>query len=201
MRKFILIAALVLVSATAQAGVTRGLTLASNDEPAAAEQPKAVEAPKAAEAPKYVERPRLLRPPNSRRPTRPEPSPTRTPNRSRLKSRSASASRPKRASSPNCIATAFIGKPPMYSARIPARSRPLAGSSLSRIFCRYVKQFTEEYCDRDNIRCEPTYGRHPCHHPAIRGQRKAASVGSEFFERCLYRCLFCSPWPARSSAI
>jgi hypothetical protein len=57
MRKFILIAALVLASATAQAGVTRGLTLASNDEPAVAGQPKAVEAPKAAETPKYVERP------------------------------------------------------------------------------------------------------------------------------------------------
>jgi hypothetical protein len=56
MRKYILIAALVLVSATAQAGVTRGLTLASNDEPAVAEQPKAV-APKAVEAPKYVDRP------------------------------------------------------------------------------------------------------------------------------------------------
>jgi hypothetical protein len=51
MRKYILIAAMVLVSATAQAGVTRSLTLASNDEPAAAVQPKAVEAPK------YVDRP------------------------------------------------------------------------------------------------------------------------------------------------
>jgi len=74
MRKFILIAALVLASASAQAGVTRSLTMASNDEPAAsAEQPKAsdvkasevkaVEAPKAVEAskpvevPKYVDRP------------------------------------------------------------------------------------------------------------------------------------------------
>ena len=57
MRKFILIAALVLVSATtAQAGGTRGLTLASNDEPAAAEQPKA------AEAPKYVDRPAAINP-------------------------------------------------------------------------------------------------------------------------------------------
>jgi hypothetical protein len=36
MGKFLLIAALVLVSATAQAGVTRGLTLASNDGAAAA---------------------------------------------------------------------------------------------------------------------------------------------------------------------
>jgi hypothetical protein len=63
MRKFILIAALVLVSASAQAAGMRGLTLASNDEPSAVEQPKAAEAPKAVEAtkpveaPKYVERP------------------------------------------------------------------------------------------------------------------------------------------------
>jgi hypothetical protein len=51
MRKFILIAAMVFVSATAQAGGTRTLiTQASNDEPAATEQ-------KAVEAPKYVDRP------------------------------------------------------------------------------------------------------------------------------------------------
>ena len=50
MRKFILVTAMVLVSATAQAR-TRGLTLASNDEPVAAEPQKPVEAPK------YVERP------------------------------------------------------------------------------------------------------------------------------------------------
>jgi hypothetical protein len=55
MRKLILVAAMVLASATAQAGVSRGLTLASNDEAPAAEPAKAVEAPK--EAPKYVERP------------------------------------------------------------------------------------------------------------------------------------------------
>ena len=55
MRKFVLIAAMVLVSATAQAGASRSLTLASNDEVTAAEQPKAAEAP--VEAPKYVERP------------------------------------------------------------------------------------------------------------------------------------------------
>ena len=55
MRKFILMAAMVLASATAQAGASRSLTLALNDEPAAAEPAKAVEAPK--EAPKYIERP------------------------------------------------------------------------------------------------------------------------------------------------
>jgi hypothetical protein len=49
MRKFILIAALVLVSATAQAETKRGLTVASN-EPAATET-------KAAETPKYAARP------------------------------------------------------------------------------------------------------------------------------------------------
>jgi len=66
MRKFILIAAMVLVSASAQAGPSRNLTLASNDEPVAVEQPKAVQDKavpdkavddKAVETPKYVERP------------------------------------------------------------------------------------------------------------------------------------------------
>jgi hypothetical protein len=50
MRKFILIAALVLVSATAQAGTRRGLTVASNEQ-------TATEAAKAVEAPKYAARP------------------------------------------------------------------------------------------------------------------------------------------------
>jgi hypothetical protein len=55
MRKFILIAAMVLASATAQAGASRGLTLASNDEVTAAEQPKSADTP--VETPKYVARP------------------------------------------------------------------------------------------------------------------------------------------------
>ena len=67
MRKFVLIAAMVLISANAQAGVSRGLTMASNDDPAvAAEQPKAAEAPQAeapkADAPKFVERPAAVDP-------------------------------------------------------------------------------------------------------------------------------------------
>ena len=63
MRKFILITAMMLASATAQAGSTRSLTLASNEPPAAAQpvEQKAVEAPKAGqaatEAPAYVARP------------------------------------------------------------------------------------------------------------------------------------------------
>jgi hypothetical protein len=67
MRKFILIAAMVLASATAQAGQSRSLTLAANDDQpaAAADQAKdqvkdtvtPVETPKAAEAPKFVDRP------------------------------------------------------------------------------------------------------------------------------------------------
>ena len=65
MRKLILIAAAVLASATAQAGSSRNLTMAANDQPAAAEAPKATdkatdkgtEQPAASEAPKYVERP------------------------------------------------------------------------------------------------------------------------------------------------
>jgi hypothetical protein len=55
MRKLVLIAAMVLVSATAQAGASRGLTLASNDEVTAAEQPKSAETP--VETPEYVARP------------------------------------------------------------------------------------------------------------------------------------------------
>jgi len=65
MRKFILIAALVLASASAQAAGSRSLTLASSEdqttvtgEPAKpAEAPEAVEAAKPTETPKYVDRP------------------------------------------------------------------------------------------------------------------------------------------------
>jgi hypothetical protein len=60
MRKFVLVAAMVLASATAQAGASRGLTLASGDEPAVAEQPKAVEAPKSVETPKPAEAPNYV---------------------------------------------------------------------------------------------------------------------------------------------
>ena len=54
MRKFILVAALVLVSATAQAGTTRGLTVASS-EATATETTNAVEAPKYAARPAAVD--------------------------------------------------------------------------------------------------------------------------------------------------
>jgi hypothetical protein len=75
MRKFVLIAAMVLVSATAQAGQSRGLTVATAEQPAASTQPAAAEpakvqtaqtpetvAPAAApaETPKYVERPAVV---------------------------------------------------------------------------------------------------------------------------------------------
>jgi hypothetical protein len=58
MRKLILVAALVLVSASAQAGGTRSLTLASSDQTATAQQPNAQQ-PNAAEAPQAVARPSL----------------------------------------------------------------------------------------------------------------------------------------------
>jgi hypothetical protein len=48
MRKFILITALVLVSASAQAGITRGLTLASSEPSVTVEPSKAAEAPTSA---------------------------------------------------------------------------------------------------------------------------------------------------------
>ena len=71
MRKFILITAMVLISATAQAAGPRGLTLASNEDPLAAIPAQAVEPKPAdakpvdvkpaesqpAETPKYVDRP------------------------------------------------------------------------------------------------------------------------------------------------
>ena len=76
MRKFVLVAAMVLASATAQAGAMRSLTLASSERPAeqpkvseqkpveqkAVEQkpvetPKAIEAPVVSEVPKFVARP------------------------------------------------------------------------------------------------------------------------------------------------
>ena len=57
MRKFILIAAMVLVSATAQAGVSRGLTIASNDD-----QPAATDQAKPAETPTYVAQPAAVTP-------------------------------------------------------------------------------------------------------------------------------------------
>jgi len=55
MRKFILIAAMVLVSATAQAGASRSLTLAAGEEPVVAQQPKPTEAAKTVEATKPAE--------------------------------------------------------------------------------------------------------------------------------------------------
>jgi hypothetical protein len=64
MRKFMLITAMVLVSATAHAGGQRSLTLASSDEPAKSVDTKPAEARPAetppAEAPKYVERPAVV---------------------------------------------------------------------------------------------------------------------------------------------
>jgi hypothetical protein len=74
MRKFMLITAMVLVSATAHAGGQRSLTLASSDEPAKSVETKAVDTKPAdvnpaeakpaeappAEAPKYVKRPAVV---------------------------------------------------------------------------------------------------------------------------------------------
>jgi hypothetical protein len=57
MRKFILVAALVLISATAQAGVSRGLTIASNDE-----APASTDQAKPSKTPTYVARPAAVTP-------------------------------------------------------------------------------------------------------------------------------------------
>jgi hypothetical protein len=64
MRKFMLITAMVLVSATAHAGGQRSLTLASSDEPAKSVETNAVDTKPAetpaAEVPTYVERPAAI---------------------------------------------------------------------------------------------------------------------------------------------
>jgi hypothetical protein len=122
MRKSILIVAMVLMSATAQAAPSRSLTLALNDGPAAAVQPKAVEPPNLPRHPKLPKRSRpkrrnLSNGPRWSIPRRPPTSrsPPMRPSRSRLKarrpqSRSTIATRARRASLANCIATAFTGK-------------------------------------------------------------------------------------------
>jgi hypothetical protein len=85
MRRVILVTALVLLSALAQAGPSRGLVLVSNDEPVVAEQSKTADAPKAVEAPKTEAKTktdaksevpnlssgprRLVRPPKNRSPS------------------------------------------------------------------------------------------------------------------------------------
>jgi hypothetical protein len=80
MRKFILITALLLASATAQAGQTRGLIMASNDTPGSGEriesvqpdQPKADVQPVAAEPATEAPRPltEVSKPAESSRPVR-----------------------------------------------------------------------------------------------------------------------------------
>lgn len=59
MRQLILIAALVLASASAQAAGMRGLTLASSDDqtPSTVDAPTTVDDGKAVETPKYIDRP------------------------------------------------------------------------------------------------------------------------------------------------
>jgi hypothetical protein len=64
MRKFILIAALVLASASAQAAGMRGLILASSEEQATADPSKPVETSKPAETPKAVDDTKPVATPN-----------------------------------------------------------------------------------------------------------------------------------------
>jgi hypothetical protein len=70
MRKFILITAMVLASATAQAG-ERSLTLGS-DNAAPAAPAATAETPQATETPKYVERPALVEPKVERKAEQPK---------------------------------------------------------------------------------------------------------------------------------
>jgi hypothetical protein len=87
MRKFMLITAMVLASATAQAGDPRGLTIGSDSTPVKSAEAKTADAKTAdgtAEAPKYVERPSAVES-NTSQPTaqpaaqcQPAPTTTRT---------------------------------------------------------------------------------------------------------------------------
>jgi hypothetical protein len=101
MRKFILIAGFVLVSAAAQAG-DRSLSLGGGETtkvsaPAkATEGPRTAEVPQAAEAPKYVERPAAVEPkPETTRTetSRPETSRPETRNTERARPRAAGMQR------------------------------------------------------------------------------------------------------------
>jgi hypothetical protein len=105
MRKFILIAAFALISATAQAGVTRGLTLASSDDAAAAAaQPKtagetgnkAVEAPKTPDAQKPAETPSFVARPAAVEPAAQAPQPDQVQPVPEKRTATARADKPKR---------------------------------------------------------------------------------------------------------
>jgi hypothetical protein len=92
MRKFVLIAAMVLVSATAQAGQSRSLTMASTDQPATSTQPArtadAASPAAPAETPKFVERPAAVDTTTTAAPPKADAS--------KEPSRTAKADRPKR---------------------------------------------------------------------------------------------------------
>jgi len=117
MRKFILTAAMVLASATAQAGQSRSLTLAANDQPAATtdqakdqvkETATPVETPKAAEAPKFVDRPAAVDATTTT--AQPSKAEAGKPVTTAKAGSGATTTGPKPASSANCIATGFIGR-------------------------------------------------------------------------------------------
>jgi hypothetical protein len=106
MRKFILITAMVLVSATAHAG-QRSLTLASSDEPAKSVETKSVETKPAeitpaetkpaevtpTEAPKFVERPSVVDTPPA---TQCQPAASTTADAPKMAPREVTTEKPKR---------------------------------------------------------------------------------------------------------
>ena len=96
MRKFILITAMVLVSATAQAG-QRSLTLASSEEPAKSVETKSVETKPAevtpAEAPQFVERPSVV---DTQPATQCQPTPSTTADAPKMAPREVTTEKPKR---------------------------------------------------------------------------------------------------------
>ena len=101
MRKFILITAMVLVSATAHAG-QRSLTLASSDEPAKSVETKSVETKSVetkpaevtpAETPQFVERPSVV---DTQPATQCQPAASTTADAPKMAPREATTEKPKR---------------------------------------------------------------------------------------------------------
>jgi hypothetical protein len=164
------------VSATAHASGTRGLTLASNDEPPKlVEAPKTVEVPNAVEAPKYVVKPALVNT-TTQAPRPINPSPTSVSWRRRQRSRNASVNRPKPASSMSCIVTGSIGKrAPFVWARALSSSRARSGRSFKFLGrCEVVHIGISLWVYRLPA---PAHGRQSCRHQATKFQEIVSSTG------------------------
>ena len=112
MRKFVLIAAMILVSATAEAGQSRSLITASADEPLQP-KPSRPRRPNQSIPRRLPRRPRLRNSSNEPAPSMPRRRQIAASQAPGLPGPTSPGTRiigPRRASPANCIATAFIGK-------------------------------------------------------------------------------------------